>query len=80
MRVPQKWVVYNGQSQSKMDDLGVPILGNLYILQFGLLCWIHRASAILVRPAGWFVGSVAKTGTGVDLSNRCGRETIAMFF
>ena len=27
-----KWMVYNGQSQSQMDDLGVPpISGNLHI-------------------------------------------------
>ena len=28
---PYQWMVYNGKSKNKMDDSGVPFLGNLQI-------------------------------------------------
>ena len=51
-----KWMVYNGQSQSKMDDLGVPPydLGNTHVL--------NRAKPNAINNSMGFPGSPSRDG------------------
>ena len=60
-----KWLVYNGKSQSNMDDLGIPLFwetsSSMHILHFG-----RHDEPRLQGFVVWLRGSLNPWGGGVD--------------
>ena len=56
MGYPNGWMVYNGTSENKMDDLGVPYFGHPPSISGRRFCGFHNWG----YPAGWFIREYPK--------------------